>query len=338
MNNTPIFQYLFDQIETPFLQSVGLLVTALINYAAAPLQVALVLYIALTGILIMRGQGGEAVSGLLGRCIKFSIVAWFATNGSVYATWVQNFFLTVLPNDITRAVSNAGNGGASITANSFDTVWNAAFQAGLSVWKLLDYWDVGEEIVIIAFWVSAILACIVAFAIWFLSHVILGLFIVIGPLMLGLVLFPVTKPIFERWIGAMISCVILQVLTVVIVSLTLRVELLLIQQILSTKGPNQYDQLRILLSGMIFFAFSAIIAFQLPGMATSLSGGLQFHTGAVARGMVSAGRGAVATGRGAVAAGRGAVSVAARGVSAVRQRIGPSTGGSLSRGAPPPAE
>ena len=337
MNNTPIFQYLFDQIESPFLQSVGALVAGLISYAAAPLQVALVLYIALTGILIMRGQGGEAVSGLLGRCIKFSIVAWFATNGSVYATWVQNFFLTVLPNDITQAVTRASNTGP-ISANSFDAVWNAAFQAGLSVWKLLDYWDVGEEIVIIAFWVSAILACIVAFAIWFLSHVILGLFIVIGPLMLGLVLFPVTKPIFERWIGAMISCVILQVLTVVIVSLTLRVEVLLIQQILSTRGPNSYDQLRILLSGMIFFAFSSIIAFQLPGMATSLSGGLQFHTGAVARGMASAGRGAMATGRGTVAAGRGAATLVARSASAIRRRIGPSTGGSLSRGATPPAE
>lgn len=335
MRDLQIFKYIFDEIETPFIRSISTIVSALISYASTPLQTALVLYIALTGVLMMRGQGGEAVGGLVGRVIKFSIVAWFATNGSVYATWVQDFFLNVLPTDITKAVANSGNGNVAINANSFDAVWKQAYEAGLRVWKLLGYWDIGEEIVIILFWLAAIVACIVAFTIWFLSHVILGLFIVIGPLMLGLVLFPATKPIFERWIGAMISCVILQVVTVIIVTLTLQVEAQIIQKIIAYKGPNQFEQLGILLAGMIFFVFSAIIAYQLPGFATSLSGGLQFHTGAVARGIAAGGRFA---GRSTAAAAKAADRTIDKGVSAIRQRIGPSTGGSLSRSSPPPAE
>lgn len=335
MQNLQIFQYLFDEIETPFLQSVGTTVSTLSSYAAAPLQTALVLYIALTGILMMRGHANEAVGGLLGRVIKFSVVLWFATNGSVYSTWVQEFFLTVLPTDITRAVSNSGSGNAVINANSFDTAWRQAFEAGLRVWKLLDYWDIGEEIVIILFWGAALVACIAAFAIWFLSHVILGLFIMIGPLVLGLVLFPATKAIFERWIGAMISCVILQVVTVILLTLTLQVEDALIQRILLYRGPNQFEQLRTLLSGMIFFVFAALIAFQLPGFATALAGGLHFHTGAIARGL---GAGASRVGRAAGAAAKVADAGINRGVGALRRRIGPSTGGSLSRSSPPPAE
>ena len=120
MNNLQVFQYLFDQIETPFLQSVGAMVNALISYAAAPLQTALVLYIAATGILMIRGQASEPASGLVGRAIRFCLVAWFATNGSVYTTWVQNFFLTVLPDDIIHAVVASGNGNAIISANSFE--------------------------------------------------------------------------------------------------------------------------------------------------------------------------------------------------------------------------
>ncbi len=223
MNNLPIFQYLFDQIETPFLQSVDTMVSAFIRYAAAPLQTALVLYIALTGLLMMRGQSGEPTSGLIGRMVKLCIVAWFATNGSVYSTWVQNFFLNVLPNDVIQAITTAGNGNATINANSFDAIWKQSFEAGLRVWRLLDYWDLGEEIVIVIFWAAGLVACITAFAIWFLSHVILGLFIIIGPLVIGLVLFPATRSIFERWIGAMISCVILQIVTVILVALTLQV-------------------------------------------------------------------------------------------------------------------
>lgn len=335
MQDLQMFQYLFDEIETAFLTSVGAIVSALISYAAAPLQTALVLYVALTGILMMRGHASEAVSGLIGRIIKFSVVLWFATNGSVYATWVQDFFLTVLPTDLVHAVSGVGGSNNTINANSFDIAWKQAFEAGLRVWKLLDYWDVGEEIVIILFWGSALVACIVAFAIWFLSHVILGLFIAIGPLVLGLVLFPVTKAIFERWIGSMISCVILQVVTVILLTLTLQVEDTIIQRILAHRGPNQFEQLRILLSGMIFFIFAGLIAFQLPGFATALAGGLHFHTGAIARGL---GAGASRLGQAAGAAAKVADAGINRGVTAARQRIRPSTGGSLSRSSPPPAE
>ena len=332
-NGLQIFQYLFDQIESPFLQYVGTLVNALISYAAAPLQAALVLYIALTGILIMRGHGSEPTNGLLGRIVKLCLVAWFATNGTAYATWVQDFFLNVLPNDIIQAVTAAG-GNATISAGSFDVIWQQSWQAGLQVWKVLDYWDVGEECAILLFWFAAIVACVAAFAIWFTSHVILGLFIIIGPLVLGLVLFPATRSIFERWIGSMISCVILQVIVVIMVALVLNVEGLMVNKIALYHGTNQYDLLGILFGGIIFFAFSVLVTFQLPGFATALAGGLHFHTGAIARAMAAsprvAGRTTAMTGRGAWAVGRATTGF-------VRRRIGPSTGGSLSNSAAPPA-
>lgn len=342
MGDLQIFQYIFDEIESPFLDSVSAMVTALISYAAVPLQTALVLYIALTGILMMRGQANEAAGGLIGRMIKFSIVLWFATNGSVYFTWVQDFFLTVLPNDINRAVTAAGNSNVTISANTFDVIWKQAFEAGLRVWRLLDYWDLGEFLVIVLFWLSALTGCIAAFAIWFLSHVILGLFIIIGPLVLGLVLFPATKAIFERWIGAMISCVILQVVTVIMVTLTLKVEAMIIQKILNYRGVNQFAQMGTLLSGVTFFIFATIILFQLPGLATALAGGLHFYTGAVARGMATSGRlagkGTAKVAKGAWTGGKALASGAVGGATAIRRRIGPSTGGSLSRSSPPPAE
>ena len=335
MQDFQIFKYMFDEIETPFLLSVGLTVSRLIAYAATPIQTALVLYIALTGILMMRGQANEAVGGLIGRVIKFSIVLWFSTNGSVYTTWVQKFFLTTLPNELTAAVSNSGNGNTGINANSFDTAWRQAFEAGLRVWKLLDSWDFGEQIVVVLFWGAALATCITAFAIWFLSHVILGLFIAIGPLLLGLVLFPVTKPIFERWIGAMISCVILQVVTVILLTTVLQVEDVVIQQILRYRGPNQFEQLRALLAGMIFFVFAAIIAFQLPGFATSLAGGLQFHTGAIARGLAAGTSSMVQTTAGVAKVADAGIG---RLAGAARRGIRAPTGGSLSRSLPPPAE
>ena len=73
MNSVQIFQYIFDQIETPLLASVASIVTSLVAYASAPVQMALVIYIALTGVMVMRGSGGEGMSGLVGMVVKLSV-------------------------------------------------------------------------------------------------------------------------------------------------------------------------------------------------------------------------------------------------------------------------
>jgi type IV secretion system protein VirB6 len=313
MNSVQIFQYIFDQIETPLLASVASIVMSLVAYASAPVQMALVIYIALTGVMVMRGSGGEGMSGL---------VAWFATNGSVYAQWVQQFFLTTLPTDITNALSGV-TGGGSIGANSFDVIWNKAFASGLQIWKLLGTFDIGESLVIVLFWAAALMACVLTFAIWFLSHVLLALFVAIGPLLIGLVLFPATRAIFERWIGAMISCVILQVFTVIMVTLTIGVEAQIVEQIRAYTGTNPFEQIQMLFCAVIFFVFAGVIAFQLPGAATALAGGMHFHTSSLVRAVTSLKSQNRTEQRGAPAAppppGR-----------TVWQRIRPTTGGSLS--------
>ena len=337
MNGTQVFGYIFNQIETPLLQSIAVLMTALVSYASAPVQTALVLYIALTGILMLRGHASEAIGSLFSRLIKMSIVVWFATNGSLYTTWVSGFFLTTLPNDINQAVSASMGGGTAIDANSFDTVLLKGFDAGLQVWKLLKWYNIGEKGFVIVFWAVAILACLVTFAIWFISHVSLAVFVALAPLMVPLVLFPVTKPIFERWIGSMISAVIVQVVTVILLTLTLQVEGQLVAQLAGYAGTNPVEQMRTLIAAIAFFGFAALLAFQIPGFGTALSGGLHFHTGAIARAALGVATGGASTLAQKASAISGKVdAVAASGARKLYQRIRPTVGGSLSQGTPPP--
>jgi type IV secretion system protein VirB6 len=100
------------------------------------------------------------------------------------------------------------------------------------------------------------------------------------------------------------------------------------------------------LAGVVFFAVAGFVALQLPAVASSLAGGLHFHTGALARAtqtvLGSTGRNQVdAQGnthrigrRGAAGAAHYAAAMAGHGVAAggrgIYQRIRPSTGGSLS--------
>lgn len=343
-----VFAYIVSQVETPLVNAVAQVMNAFLAFVAAPLKVALVLYIALTGILIIRGEVNEAGSALLGRFLKMALVVWVLTGAGVYQQYVYDFFFTTLPQSLSQALTSSGT--TPIDANSFDQVWIKAWRAGLEVWRTLKWSDIAEKLVVCLFWFVGILSTVFAFAIWLISRVLLALYIALGPLLIALALFPATRSIFERWIGSLISCVILQVTTVVLLFIVLAVEEQVVGTIATMGSVDPMAMIQVLLAGVIFFAVAAFVAFQLPGVASSLAGGLHFHSGALGRALHnvigSTGRNYVdaqgntrRVGRsGAAGLGHYSASMAGRGMAAgraVSQRIRPSTGGSLSDGRKP---
>ena len=283
-----VFAYIVSQVETPLMAVVAEVLNAFLTYVAAPLRVALVLYIALTGLLVIRGEVNETGAALFGRILRMILVVWVITGAGVYQQYVYDFFFTTLPNGLTNALTSSGSV-RIVNANSFDQVWLRAWRAGLEVWRTLGWSDIAEKAVVVLFWAVAILSTGFCFAIWLISRVILALYVALGPLLVPLVLFAATRAIFERWIGSLISCVILQVTTIVLLFIVLAVEQEVVSTVTRIGSVDPMVMLQVLLAGMIFFAVAAYVAFQLPAFAASLSGGLAFHTGALAR----AARGAV---------------------------------------------
>jgi type IV secretion system protein VirB6 len=343
-----IFTYIVSQVETPLVNTVAQVTNAFLSYVATPLKVAAVLYIALTGILILRGDTTEAGPALLGRFLKLGLVLWVITGAGVYQQFVYDFFFVTLPNDLSQALTSGSAG--VVSASTFDTVWIKAWRAGLEVMRTLTWQDITQGIVVVLFWLAAILSTVFAFAIWLISRVILALYIAVGPLLVALVLFPATRTIFERWIGSLISCVILQVTTIVLLYVVLGVEQEVAGQVALMGSVDPMAMIQVLLAGIIFFAVAGFVAFQLPALAASLAGGLHFHTGVLGRAIQNA---IGSTGRtwtdaqgithrsgrtGALGLGHVVGSTAGQGVlsgtRAVRQRIRPPTGGSLSDGGP----
>lgn len=340
-----IFAYIVSQVETPLISAVSEVFGAFLSYVAAPLKVALVLYVALTGLLIARGETSEPGSLIIGRIIKFAAVVFLLTSSGAYQQWVYDFFFQALPNSLANALTSSGSV-AAVSANSFDQVWIKAWRAGLETWRASGYTEIGKQFCVILFWLAGILSTVFCFAIWLISRVILALYIAVGPLLVGLVLFPATRGIFERWIGSLISCVILQVMTIVLLYIVLAVEQRVVGTIGTLSSADSMTMIQVLLAGIIFFGVAAFVAIQLPGVAASLSGGLSFHTAALVRStqtvLGSTGRSSTnAAGQtsrqgrgGLIGASHYAGSMVSRGVSAggraVYQRVRPTTGGSLS--------
>ena len=281
-----VFSYIVDQIETPLTTTVSGVVAGFLSFVSAPLQIMSVLYIALTGILIIRGYHQEATHSLISRMLKLAIVVFMVTSAGAYQQWVYDFFFVVMPHDLATAVTGAGAG--VVDASSFDLVWLRAWRAGLEVWKTLTWHDFAEKLVIIVFWAAGIISTGFGFAIWLVSRVILALYVAIGPLLIPLVLFPATRSLFERWIGSMISCIILQIATLVLLFIILEVERSVVSSVASLHSSDPMEMIQILLAGIIFFAVAGYVALQLPAFASSIGGGMHFHVGAIARAGLSA--------------------------------------------------
>jgi type IV secretion system protein VirB6 len=280
-NDTHVFQLIFDQMETPLLASVSRLVQAVSSYAQTALPAALVLYVALTGLLVMRGMGNFPASEWMTRVLKMGLVVWFITDATAYSSYVTDFALTKLPTELANVVSGAGTG-LSVGAGTIDSVWEPARDAGWRVWERLGWDQWGEMAVVVVYWLAGLLSCAIGFTVWMLSHLVLALFIIVGPLLIVAVLFPVTAAMFERWIGALIACVLTQFGIVVLLTLTLKTEAVLTAKVIAYSGPNVYAQINLLLAIVGVFIFSAILAWQMPAWANTLAGGLHFHGAALA--------------------------------------------------------
>jgi type IV secretion system protein VirB6 len=144
--NWAVFQSIFDQVEQPLLQQVNAMSDTLLGAVAGPLRAAMVIYVALVGVMISTGRMNEPLRDTWGRLARGAAIAAFLTAGT-YNQFVRDFFLNGLPNDLTAAISG---GSGTVNAGAFDAVWNKAFGGGLAIWKTLSFTDFGFELIIVS--------------------------------------------------------------------------------------------------------------------------------------------------------------------------------------------
>jgi type IV secretion system protein VirB6 len=280
---TDIFSQVNNLIEVPFLAQVDALIGVLVAWLAGPMATALVIYVALTGFMMMRGLSQETFAAVLGRIVRLCIVAWIVMNAATYNTWVRDLFLTTLPTELADQITST-TGNAAPSAAAFDTIWRKALGVGMSVWSTLGWTDIGPSLAVIFMWVCAGVAISFSYLVWLTSRIGLGLVIAVGPIFVAFALFPATRALFERWLGQVVQFVVLGVLAVTLLQLMVAAEGMLVDRIVASSAASSPAQrLQMLLAVCVLFIICAMLAMQLPGLASGLAGGFSFHTGSLAR-------------------------------------------------------
>jgi len=234
-----------------------------IAQVAGPLRLALVLYVLLYGIAILRGAISEPVVDFAVRSLKLAFIYMLATTVA-YSTWVTTPLFHTLPDTLTQAISGAAT---PDVGTAFDQFFNRAAYLGEKIAKeaSLDNW--APLLMSGAVYVVGAIAAAVGFGVVLIAKVALALLVALGPIFIALALFDGSRRFFFGWLSQAVNYLVLMALIITIFQLILS---LVADQWGSIDGQDP------MAGGLLFLAVSilaAIFFLQTPAIAAGIAGG-----------------------------------------------------------------
>lgn len=263
----------FDSIiQTPFTDGTNAVVSSAISAVSGPVTALVVLWLIVTGIMIMRGD--ITVRTGMTRLVSTSLVIGLATSAEYYNGYVTNFFMTGLPSWIDSSVT--GIPGTAPSAAVFDHLLVSMGTVFLTISKNLNIWNVLYCTQLAILQVISVIPIGIDFLVYELSTLMMDVVICIGPFILLGYLFSATRGVADKWVGKLISLTILKLLIDVVLAIivdgynTYLNSTLAVVQSTSDKAVDMLvaDQM------LLFLTLGTILVTFLPGLAAYLGGGI----------------------------------------------------------------
>ena len=295
-----------------------------------PVALALVtVYVAVYGLAVMRGEATEPVGTFAWKMVKVGAILSFALPGLYYsgnvaaaATGLQDGLATLFV--APRAVAAATAFGALDLANT------AANEQLALLWKDAGMFRLDLVLASLLFSLGTTIFLVLGAFVALLGKLILTFALAIGPLAILCLLFKPTARFFDSWLSFVLSAVILSWFVFFALGMSLYVSDRVVAAIADGSAfvagvPGSVGALEAAGTYLAVMCLLAIVLYQSPSLASSLTGGASIQSGAqmitnsmVAMRAMGGGRsgagGAAAGGGGSMGRGGGAAYVAGRAV------------------------
>lgn len=277
MTLTP-FSDMASDFSTAFTAGTQSAITHILSAISTPLMASVTLWIIIQGILVMRGDV-DTRNGIT-RIIRVSFVVGILTSSGLYNQYVQNLFITVIPNWAASIVSTA-SGSTLSTPQSFDNMWSVTEHMVEGISQGLSTFDIIDAVSLVLIEAALLILLVVTFAIYEFAIIVTGIIVAIGPVIIIGYLFESTKTLTDRWIGKLITYSLLTLLINVTLSIVLTGEKEYLRVILQGQVANSGAvapiaialQIKTLFELAMFFAMGAFIIVSLPAIAATIGGG-----------------------------------------------------------------
>lgn len=299
------------------------------------------IYVAVYGLAVMRGEASEPVGTFAWKMVKVGAILSFALPGLYYsgnvvawATGLQDGLATLFVAPRAAAATTAF--GALDLANT-----QANEQLAL-LWKDAGMFRLDLVLASVLFSLGTTIFLVLGAFVGLLGKLILTFALAIGPLAILCLIFKSTARFFDSWLSFVLSAVVLSWFVFFALGMSLYVSDRVLQAISTGSAfvagvPGSVGALEAAGTYLTVMCLLAIVLFQAPSLASSLTGGASIQSGTqmVTNSMVamramgggrSGGSGA-AGGGGSMSRGGGAAYVAGRAAGAVGSAGGAVTGG-----------
>lgn len=264
--------YVFDQtIQQPFLNGMNATVSNAISAIQAPLTAAVVLWIIVTGVLVMRGDI-DARSGIT-RILSVCLVVGILMSATLYNQYVVSFFTAGLPDWL--ASNLLGVTGAQPSAHQFDALWDEANEFFRAASKNLNFYNVLYSVELGILQDAIVFPIGITFLIFETAKILMDVIVAIGPFLLIGYLFQATRGVADRWIGKLIGLAILMLLVDIVLSIIIQGDQAYFNTSMNSLTlATVVDTITIGIQFLMFLTLGCLITCFLPAIASFLGGGV----------------------------------------------------------------
>ncbi len=275
MAYTP-FQTYGNDFSAAFSGGTADVISNALNAVKAPYSTLIVIWVFVTGVLVMRGQM-DARSGVT-RIIRVALVSAFILEAGIYNHYISDLFGTGLPNWVATSVSAAPSN--TTTPQLFDQIWSTILNQAAAISAQLNWYQIIDEVELGIIIIATGVILVLAFSIYIVSLVMMDVVLAIGPFVIGGFLFAATSNIAERWIGKLIGLSVLTLLvdvTVVIIANGEKAYMTVANANATSTVGTPDIAIQILFETTMFLAIGTFIILSLPAVAAAIGGGVALN-------------------------------------------------------------
>jgi type IV secretion system protein VirB6 len=272
--------YTFDQIiQAPFTSSLETTVNAAMSAIQGPLTALVVLWIIVTGILVMRGD--VSVRQGVSRILTISLVTGVLMSTTLYDQYVVTFFTVGLPNYL--ASTFLGVTGAAPAAHQFDALWNSASEVFAIAENHMNFLNVLYSVQLAILQSLMVFPIGLVFLIYEATRILTDVVVCLGPFVLAGYLFGATRGVADRFVGKLIGLTLLTLLVDIVLAIIINGFITYVNSTLGNVATaSKPEAILICTQLVIFLAIGSLITCFLPGIAAYIGGGISISPLAMA--------------------------------------------------------
>jgi type IV secretion system protein VirB6 len=216
------FANLWGAIGAPIMNASGQISTALMADVRVPFQACVLAWLIISLMIQFYEPNEQTVLEFLKQVGIAAIILAVATNTANFQYYVTGV-ATWLVNTITTAIAGAvGQGGAPVTAGSFDTIAVKTFAVGAKVLKLVPWYSfksIPLGVMVVVYWFLTSAAILAMFIFFLIASISMAFIISFGPVFICLAFFPYTRRFFDGWVSAVAGAILTQIFVLALLAL-----------------------------------------------------------------------------------------------------------------------